>query len=70
MQPGRVHPGRLLYSNFTSLDELLLALWERTVETTTAAIRVQVATMDDRDEPFETAMPPWSPCGRRTGPGS
>jgi AcrR family transcriptional regulator len=44
------------YSNFTSLDELLLALWERTVETTAAAIRVQVATMDERDEPFETAM--------------
>lgn len=44
------------YSNFTSLDELLLALWERTVESTAVAIRDQVATMDQRDEPFETAM--------------
>ncbi len=44
------------YSNFTSLDELLLALWERTFETTATAIRDQVATMEERDEPFETAM--------------
>jgi len=34
------------YSNFTSLDELLLALWERTVDTTAAAIREQVSTVE------------------------
>ncbi|HEV7722612.1 MAG TPA: TetR/AcrR family transcriptional regulator [Iamia sp.] len=44
------------YSNFTSLDELLLALWERTVDTTTAAIREQVSTVEITDEPFETAI--------------
>jgi AcrR family transcriptional regulator len=44
------------YSNFTSLDELLLVLWERTVETTAAAIREQVATGEVHDEPLETAM--------------
>ncbi|HEX7133778.1 MAG TPA: TetR/AcrR family transcriptional regulator [Iamia sp.] len=44
------------YSNFTSLDELLLALWERTVTTTAVAIRAQVAAIGSVDEPFETAL--------------
>lgn len=44
------------YSNFTSLDELLLALWERTVTTTAVAIRAQVASIGEGDEPFERAL--------------
>jgi AcrR family transcriptional regulator len=44
------------YSNFTSLDELLLALWERTVTTTAFAIRAQVASIGTVDEPFERAL--------------
>ncbi len=44
------------YSNFTSLDELLLALWERTVATTAEAIRAQVADIGSVDEPFEAAL--------------
>jgi AcrR family transcriptional regulator len=44
------------YSNFTSLDELLLALWERTIETTAAAVRDEVAAVATSDEPFERAM--------------
>ncbi len=44
------------YSNFTSLDELLLALWERTVTTTAVAIRAQVAAIGSVDEPFEAAL--------------
>jgi AcrR family transcriptional regulator len=44
------------YSNFTSLDELLLGLWERTVETTATAVRHEVAEVATSDEPFERAM--------------
>lgn len=44
------------YSNFTSLDELLLALWERTVMSTAVAIRAQVAAIGSIDEPFEAAL--------------
>lgn len=44
------------YSNFSSLEELLLALWERTATTTAVAIRAQVAAIGSIDEPFETAL--------------
>lgn len=45
------------YSNFSSLDELLLDLWERTSETTAAEIRRQVAaTRVGEDESFERAL--------------
>lgn len=44
------------YSNFRGLDELLLALWERTVTTTAVAIRAQVTANGSIDEPFETAL--------------
>lgn len=44
------------YSNFRSLDELLLALWERTVTTTAVAIRSQVASIGMVDEPFERSL--------------
>lgn len=44
------------YSNFKGLDELLLALWERTVQTTAVAIRTQVAAIGSVDEPFEAAL--------------
>lgn len=44
------------YSNFTSLDELLLALWERTIEVTVAAIREQMAVIDREGHSFEQAI--------------
>jgi AcrR family transcriptional regulator len=44
------------YSNFTSLDELLLALWERTIDITVAAIQEQVTIVDREGHPFEQAI--------------
>lgn len=44
------------YSNFTSLDELLVVLWEERVTTTALAVRAQVAANGSIDEPFETAL--------------
>jgi AcrR family transcriptional regulator len=44
------------YSNFSSMDELLLALWDRQNDTLLAALQVMVERGADSDAPFERAM--------------
>lgn len=44
------------YSNFRSLEELLVAVWERRIDATGAAIRRRVVEVGDGSQPFERAL--------------
>jgi AcrR family transcriptional regulator len=44
------------YSNFSSLDELLLALWDRQNDEMVALLRDMVDDVDSSDAPFERTM--------------